>query len=79
MENVQTIELEGKKYMIVAELNINGIPYIHFASIDNPGDFCIRKVSIMDGEEMIVGLDSREEFDMALKAFSDKQTKSFEN
>ena len=79
MKNVKTILLEGTEYMVIGELLINGVEYIHFANISNPKDFCIRKVTVRDGEEMIVGLDSREEFDMALKAFSDKHIKDLEN
>lgn len=75
MQEVKTIVLEDNEYMIIGELNINGAEYIHFAKVDDPKDFCIRKVEIIEGEETIVGLDSKEEFDMALRKFSEKHIK----
>jgi len=79
MKDVKTIFLEDKAYMVIGELEINGVNYIHFAEIENPQKFCIRKTAMINGEEMIVGLDSKEEFDMALKSFSQKHIKDLEN
>ena len=79
MKDVKTIVLEGKEYMVVGELQINGIEYIHFAEIENPQKFCIRKTTVIDGKEMIVGLDNKAEFDMVLQAFSQKHIKDLEN
>lgn len=79
MKEVETIELEGEKYIIVSELKINNIPYMHLASIQDPSNFCIRKVVIKNGEEILTGLDDRSEFEMALKYFSEKHSKDLEN
>ena len=79
MEDVKTIFLEDKVYAVIGELQINGTEYIHFAEVENPQKFCIRKIKVINGEEMIVGLDNKEEFDMALNAFSQKHIKDLEN
>lgn len=78
MIDVETIELEGKKYIIVSETKINDITYMHLANINNPEDFCIRKVIMENGEEMIVGLDDKKEFEMALNIFLEKNRNDLE-
>ena len=76
---MKTINLEGQEYMLIAELQFNGTEYLHLAKTDNPKEFCIRKINVIDGKRMIVGLDGKEEFDMALLAFRDKHIKDLEN
>lgn len=79
MKEIEVVELEGIEYMIIRELVIDGITYIHLAKVEDPEDFCIRKIQIIDGEEMIVGLDNKEEFDMALEVFANKHEEEIEN
>ena len=78
MMELDTIKLENKEYAIIAEMNINGTNYMHLANVENPSDFCIRKVIMKDGEEIITGLDDRKEFDMAMQAFSKKHCEDLE-
>ena len=75
---METVELDGKNYVISLELVVNGSKYLHLENIENPEDFCIRKVEIEDGEEYLVGLDSREEFNTVLEAFANKHREDLE-
>lgn len=79
MKDVKVMMLEGEKYVVAGELENNGVKYINFAKFDSPEDFCIRKISVIDEKEMIVGLDNGEEFDMALEAFSKKYANDLGN
>lgn len=72
MNELDAIKLEGREFVIVDEIIVNNIKYVHLANADDPMDFCIRKIVIENNEEMLIGLDSDEEFDMALDAFVKK-------
>jgi hypothetical protein len=79
MKEIEVVKLEGIEYMIIKELIINGVTYIHLAKVESPEEFCIRKIQIIDKEEMIVGLDNKEEFDMALEVFNNNHKEELEN
>ena len=79
MNELDALKLEGKDYVIVDEEKVNGTLYVHLASADDPEDFCIRKVVIKNNEEILIGLDSDEEFDLALDAFIKKNHSDLEN
>ncbi len=72
MKEYNAIELEGKEYIIVKEINFNNVTYVYLANSNNPKDFCIRKVINKDNSDVITGLDSDKEFTMALRLFSEK-------
>ena len=79
MNELDGIVLEGKDFIIVDEITLAGIKYIHLASADDPEDFCIRKIKVENGKEMLTGLDSDEEFAFALDRFIKKNHKVDEN
>lgn len=79
MNELDALKLEGKDFIIVDEIKINDVLYVHLASTDDPEDFCIRKVVIRDNEEILTGLDSDDEFDIALDAFIKKNHQVEEN
>ena len=79
MKEIEVVKLEGIEYMIIKELIIDGVTYIHLAKVESPEEFCIRKIQIIDKEEMIVGLDNKEEFDMALEVFNNNHKEELEN
>lgn len=79
MKEYKVYNFEGKEYALVSELDINNIKYMQFVDINNLRNFCIRKISIIDGEEMIIGLDNKEEFDMVLSCFANKHIEDLEN
>lgn len=72
MEEFNAIEIEGIDYVIANEVELNGTKYIHLAEIKNPKNFCIRKIVLIDGREMLAGLDNEQEFDAAFKALVEK-------
>ena len=67
MNELDALTLDGKEYVIVDEVTVNGVLYVHLANPLNPKDFCINK-------RMIINLDNAEEFDMALAMFADKNS-----
>lgn len=72
MNELDAVKLEGREFVIVDEIIINNIKYVHLANADDAEDFCIRKIEIRDNEEILTPLDSDEEFDLALEEFIQK-------
>ena len=67
MKEVDVIRLEdGIEYAIIQKLEKDGNTYLYLTNVDDDKDFCIRKLIIQDGEEVIIGLDDDIEFDKAL-------------
>ena len=79
MNELDAIKLEGKEFVIIDEIIINNTKYVHLASASDVNDFCIRKVVMMGENEILTGLDSDEEFDMALDSFAKKNYEDLEN
>lgn len=79
MNELDAIKLEGKEFVIIDEISLAGIKYVHLANADDPEDFCIRKIVMENEKEMLIGLDSDEEFDFALDGFMKKNHKVDEN
>lgn len=69
--NVITLE-NGIEYTEIFRLDNEGNTYIVLSNLDNPEDFCIRKLIIKDGEDYIVGLENEEEFNKVFKIFGEK-------
>ena len=75
MVEVDTITIDNIEYIIVDDIMINGIRYIYLAEDNDPTKFMIRKIKIAEGNELLVNLDSDEEFYDALKVFNQKNHK----
>ncbi len=72
MLEVETVFLEdNKEYAIIDTISIDGIKYIYLSEVENDQEFCIRKLSL--DELDILGLDSEEEYNKALKAYAQKE------
>lgn len=71
MEEIYSLEIDGKQYLIVDQIKDKDNEFVYFSNEDNPKDFCIRKLA-KDDNDMLIGLDSDEEFDYALSLFFDK-------
>lgn len=78
MNNLEGFYLNGKEYAIICETKINGILYVHLANVEDYEDFCIRKVIVKDGKEILTKLDNKEEFYTAFSAFCSNQYKTDE-
>ena len=71
MKQVEIIDIENKKYMVLNEIVDNGDTYLYLTNIKNPKDFIIQKVDKND-ESYLVNLDNDEEFNRALNLFKNK-------
>jgi hypothetical protein len=70
---MKCIKLEdGLEYMVLDEIDCETNTYVYLSNVEDPEDFCIRKVENDKNEELLVGLDSNEEFDKALLLYSEK-------
>lgn len=74
MDIVDVITLEdGQSYMVADEILIDNVKYVYLANEDDISKFCIRKVNVINDDEYLVGLSSKEEFQKALQEFINKQ------
>ena len=73
MINVEYIELDNEKYMIIKRKKIENQIYVLISNINNPKDFAIRKEIVENGQELVVELSSEEEFDKVLPYFVDNK------
>ena len=76
MINVEYIELDNEKYMIIKRKKIENQIYVLISNVNNPKDFAIRKEIIEEGKELVVELSSEEEFDQILPYFADTEEKN---
>jgi len=71
--NVITLE-DNIEYTEVDKIEYNNNTYVFLSDLENPENFCIRKLLKENDEEYIIGLDSKEEFDTILNLFTQKYT-----
>ncbi len=75
---IKCIKLEdGLEYMVLDEIDSGSTTYVYLTNVSDEEDFCIRKVNNEKNSELLVGLDSNEEFDKALLIFDKKHRKNF--
>ena len=66
------VVLDGVEYTEIHRLENKGNTYVLLSNLDNPTDFCIKKLVIKDGEPYIRGLSSEEEFNEVLRLISEE-------
>ena len=71
MKQVEVIDIENKKYMVLNEIVDNGETYLYLTNVKNPKDFMIQKVDKND-KDLIINLDNEEEFKKALELFTNR-------
>ena len=71
MKQVEVIDIENKKYMVLNEIEDNGETYLYLTNVKNPKDFMIQKVDKND-KDLIINLDNEEEFKKALELFTNR-------
>ena len=70
MIELENITLEnGVTYSIIREKE----SYVYLINPQDENDFCIRKNVVIDDEEYLKKLDSKEEFDYALSIFKNEE------
>lgn len=71
MEENYYLEIDGKNYLIVDQIKNEKCEYVYLSNMEDQKDFCIRKLA-SDDNDLLIGLDSDEEFDYALRVFYKK-------
>ena len=66
--NVITLE-DNIEYTEIDKIEYNNNTYLFLSDLENPENFCIRKLVIENDEEYIIGLETEEEFDKILNLF----------
>lgn len=62
---------DNENYLVIDKIGYKEDVYIYLVNENDSTDFCIRKRSLKDNEEYLVGLSSDYEFDFALGLFAD--------
>lgn len=69
-KEIEIITLEdGVDYAIVKIIESSN-KFVYLANVSDPSDLVIRKLIIVNDEEVLAGLDSDEEFDEALALYN---------
>ena len=78
---VKTIILDNKEYIVLEKINLRYNEYYILANEFDNKDLCIRKKTIENNEEYLVGLDNDEEFNLVMTSYLEnkksKVTKKF--
>lgn len=78
-EEVKVIELDDGTYVVDDEITINNTKYVYLTNEADVMDFYIQKVILKDNEEYLEGIDSDEEFDMAMQVFLNKHKQELDD
>ena len=70
--NVETTIIDGKKYMEIDKLELNGSNYVFLVNSNDKNDYCIRKLVSSEGKIYYEGLSDDNEFDNVLIYFAKK-------
>ena len=62
------------EYTEIDRVNYNHNTYVILSDLDNPNDFCVKKLINENNYEYIIELNNKEEFYNVLKIFIDKYT-----
>ncbi|MBQ8681831.1 MAG: hypothetical protein IJ509_02865 [Bacilli bacterium] len=74
MEEVQveTLEIDGKDYILIDSLEKDNNKYFYFSDSQNPSDIQILKEQVDGEEKFFVSLDTENELNEALMIFGQK-------
>ena len=65
---------DNTEYTEIDRVNYNHNTYVILSDLDNPNDFCVKKIINENNYEYVVELNTKEEFNNVLKIFTDKYT-----
>lgn len=63
---------DGSEFVEIDWINYNGNLYSILSLINNPDDFCVKKIINENGKDCILALDSKEEVETILEIFKNK-------
>ncbi len=66
---ITTLEIDNKEYILLDEVELNNQKYVYLINSLDPEDTVIRKYGL---DNILLGLDSEQEFDDVLAAFFQK-------
>ena len=66
--NIVTLE-NGTEYTELYRVTDDGMKYVFLSNLDNPEDFCIRKLIEGNGQEFIIRLDGKREYNKVFNLF----------
>lgn len=65
---------DNTEYTEIDRVNYNHNTYVILSDLDNPNDFCVKKLINENNYEYVIELNTKEEFNNVLKIFIDKYT-----
>ena len=66
--NIVTLE-NGTEYTELYRVTDDGMKYVFLSNLDNPEEFCIRKLIEGNGQEFIIRLDGKREYNKVFNLF----------
>ena len=67
--NVNVTDIDGKEYIELDTVEVNGSKYVYLVSTNDDKAFLINKIVVDNGKEYYEGLESNEEFQLVLLNF----------
>ncbi len=68
-KELEYIELEDKENYVILKILEGTNKYVYLANIKDASDLVIRKLIVIDGQEILSGLDTDQEFNEAMELF----------
>lgn len=68
-KELEYIELEDKENYVILKILEGTNKYVYLANIKDASDLVIRKLIVIDGQEILAGLDTDQEFNEAMELF----------
>ena len=68
-KELEYIELEDKENYVILKILEGTNKYVYLANIKDASDLVIRKLIVIDGQEILSGLDTDQEFIEAMELF----------
>lgn len=68
-KELEYVELEDKENYVILKILEGTNKYVYLANIKDASDLVIRKLIVIDGQEILAGLDTDQEFNEAMELF----------
>lgn len=68
-KELEYVELEDKENYVILKILEGTNKYVYLANIKDASDLVIRKLIVIDGQEILSGLDTDQEFNEAMELF----------
>lgn len=77
--DVNVTNINGKDYIEVDTIDVNGIKYVYLSNENDDKDYLILKVISDNGKEFYDNIESDEEFELVLLNFTKKHKEELKN